>query len=200
MVEYISRITDFLWTHIVHPLSKPKEIVQIGVYTYGKPRILSYGWSEKVTIGKFCSIGEDVMIIAGGEHFYNIVSTYPLKDRFKGTQLPIRRKGPIIIGNDVWIGTRVIILAGVKIGDGAVIGAGSVVTHDVPPYAIVAGAPARILRFRFTDDEIKKLLEIAWWDWSIEKVVENIDYFYGDVKDFIRKFSTEKRDSDASEG
>ena len=200
MVGYISRITNFLWTHVVSPLSKPKEIVQVGAYTYGSPRILSYGWSEKVIIGKFCSIAEDVTIVAGGEHEYNIVSTFPLKDRFKGAKLPIRSKGPIIIGNDAWIGTGVIILAGVKIGDGAVVGAGSVVTHDIPPYAIVAGVPVKILRFRFTNDQIKKLLEIAWWDWSLEKIVENIEYFYGDVEDFIRKFSTEKRDSDASKG
>ncbi len=139
MVRFISRITDFLWTKIVFPLNKPKDIVQMREYTYGSPRILSYGWSERIIIGKFCSIAEDVTIVAGGEHRYEIVSTFPLKDRFEGAKLRIRRKGSIIIGNDVWIGTGVIILSGVKIDDGAMVGAGSVVTHDVPPYAIVAG-------------------------------------------------------------
>jgi acetyltransferase-like isoleucine patch superfamily enzyme len=194
LVRYISKITQFLWTQIILPLSKPEENVQMGAYTYSRPRILSYGWREKVSIGNFCSIAEDVKIIAGGEHNYNLVTTFPLKDRLKGAKLPIRHKGDIIIGNDVWIGTGAIILAGVKIGEGAVVGAGSVVTHDVPAYAIVAGVPARVLKFRFTPEQIKKLLEIAWWDWNVEKIVENIDYFYGNVDDFIEKFSKKERE------
>jgi acetyltransferase-like isoleucine patch superfamily enzyme len=98
-------------------------------------------------------------------------------------------KGPVVIGNDVWIGFRAIILSGVRIGDGAVIGAGAVVTHDVPPYAIATGIPAKVQRFRFTEHQVKKLLQIAWWDWDLQEIVENIDYFYGDVEDFIKKFS-----------
>jgi virginiamycin A acetyltransferase len=163
----------------------------VGAHTYGSPKILTFGWSEKVSVGKFCSIAEDVKIIAGGEHDYRNISTFPLKDRLQGAKLPIRHKGAIIIGNDVWIGTGAIILAGVKIGDGAVLGAGSVVTHDVPAYAIVAGVPARVIKFRFTPSQIEKMVKIAWWNWTDEKIVENIDYFYGDINDFIEKFSRE---------
>jgi lipopolysaccharide transport system ATP-binding protein len=186
---FFSKITTLIWKQIVHPLSKPDEIVQLGAYSYELPKILSFGWSEKVVIGKFCSIAEDVKIVAGGEHNLNHVTTFPLKDRLKGSKLPIHHKGAIIIENDVWIGTGAIILAGVKIGNGAVVGAGSVVTHDVPDYAIVAGVPARVVKFRFTTDQIKKLLEIAWWNWDIEKIVENVDYFHGHVDVFIEQFS-----------
>lgn len=185
----LSKITKFIWIHIVHPISKTDEIVQMGAYSYECPKILSFGWSEKVVIGKFCSIAEDVKIVAGGEHNYNHVTTFPLKDRLKGSKLPIHHKGPIIIENDVWIGTGAIILAGVKIANGAVVGAGSVVTHDVPAYAIVAGVPAQVIKFRFTTDQIKKLLEIEWWNWSIEKIVKNVDYFHENVDNFIEKFS-----------
>ena len=94
----------------------------------------------------------------------------------------------VILGNDVTIGANVIILPGVKIGDGAIVGAGAVVTRDVPPYAIAAGVPAKILKYRYSQEQIKKLLKIAWWNWSEEKIVENMDYFYGKVQTFIDRF------------
>ena len=92
-----------------------------------------------------------------------------------------------MIGNDVWIGRNAIILPGNTIGDGAIIAAGAVVTHDVPPYTIVGGVPARPIRKRFSDDIIEKLLEIKWWDWPEEKIVENFEYFYQPEK-FAEKF------------
>jgi serine acetyltransferase len=97
-------------------------------------------------------------------------------------------KGPVIIGNDVWVGAGAIILSGVTIGDGAIVGDGSVVARDVPPYSTLAGIPAKIIKSRFSDDQIKKLLQIAWWNWSKEKISANLDYFYGDVETFISKF------------
>ena len=92
-----------------------------------------------------------------------------------------------VIGNDVWIGWHAIITPGVSIGDGAIIAAGAVVTHDVPPYAIVGGIPAKVIRKRFSDDMIEKLLKIKWWDWSDEKIMENYAYFYQPEK-FVAKF------------
>ena len=83
-------------------------------------------------------------------------------------------KGDIVVGNDVWIGYEAVILSGVTIGDGAVIGARAVVTKDVPPYTIVGGVPAKPIKKRFSDESIKKLQSIRWWDWSKEKIAENI--------------------------
>ena len=95
---------------------------------------------------------------------------------------------PIVIGNDVWIGAGTIVLPEVKIGDGAIIGAGAVVTHDVPAYAVVAGVPARILRYQFTQSQIAQLAKIAWWNWDDHKIAANITKFYGDVDQFIKEF------------
>jgi virginiamycin A acetyltransferase len=120
------------------------------------------------------------------------VATYPVarirKHGFSpGYHLPEPRNF-IIIGNDVTVGANAIILPGVRIGDGAVVGAGAIVTTDVPPYAIVAGVPAKIIRYRYSSEQIEKLLRIAWWNWDEDKIFRNMDYFYGKVDDFIERF------------
>ena len=176
----------------------PRGRVLIGRHCSGTPHIYSNLKTDTVTIGNYCSIGPDVIIIPSMGHIpakeYERfrLSTFPLAGLKKnGWQekygLPDKPHF-VKIGNDVWIGARVIILPAVTVGDGAIIGAGAVVTHDVPPYAVVAGAPARILRFRFDKDQIEKLLRIAWWNWSEEKIVENLDFFYGDACEFVKKF------------
>jgi len=169
--------------------------ITIGDYTYidnthGQTKILCFKQSETVVIGKFCSIASNVRIFGGGEHNINLISTYPLKKFFQsyGVDPNVISKGPTIIGNDVWIGMNSIILSGVSIGDGAIIGAGSVVTKDVLPYAIVAGNPAKLIRHRFNEKQIEKLLQIQWWNWPLEKIIANIDCFYGKPKTFIEKF------------
>jgi hypothetical protein len=99
-------------------------------------------------------------------------------------------KGDIKIGNDVWIGATSTIMSGVTIGDGAVIGAGSTITKDVPPFAIVAGNPGKIVKYRFTEEQIEKLLQIAWWDWGEDKIKENaMSMWSPNIDDFIKKHS-----------
>ena len=119
--------------------------------------------------------------MAGGNHSIDWISTYPFKNRWKIDSLKDCHyqgsKGDIEIGHDVWIAHGATILSGVKIGHGAVVGAMSVVTKDIPPYAIVGGNPARILKYRFDKQQIAKLLQIEWWGWSEAKIFENNKLF-----------------------
>lgn len=162
-----------------------------GSFSYGRPIIYSWGITE-VDIGKFCSMSTGINIV-GGEHNINWVSTFPLRERFRlsgrGKDGHPKTKGPISIGNDVWIGMGVTILSGVKIGDGSVIAAQSVVTKDVPPYAIVAGNPAQVVKYRFDQETIQALLRIQWWNWGLSKIIENVSLLNGaDVQKFVSKF------------
>jgi len=165
---------------------------KIGEYTYGKPRVIFGGKKRSLTIGKYCSISAGVVIFLGGDHRIDWLSTYPfplLWTAAKSIPGHPSTKGDVIIGNDVWIGYGATILSGVKIGDGAVIGTGSVVSKDVPPYAIVAGNPAQVIRHRFDAETVQELLRIKWWNWPEEKVKENIDLICSDSIDaFIKKF------------
>jgi acetyltransferase-like isoleucine patch superfamily enzyme len=146
---------------------------EIGEYTYGVPDVSSWGEGTTLRIGKFCSISYGVQILLGGEHRTDWVTTYPFTTIYKDTGFKghPRSKGDVQIGHDVWIASRATILSGVTIGSGAVIGTHSVVTSNVPPYGIVAGNPARLVRYRFDDEKIAALLRIEWWDWPIEKIV-----------------------------
>ena len=145
---------------------------------------------ENTHIGKFTSIALG-NIIGLGEHPLSYISTHPFlyskkfcfieKDLFRNDSSKVTK-----IGNDVWIGAGCIIKKGVKIGDGAVIGAGSVVTKNVDEYAIVAGSPARLIRYRFRESERNKLLKIKWWDWSEKKIKKAIDNFY-DLENFLKE-------------
>jgi virginiamycin A acetyltransferase len=163
----------------------------IGKYSTGQPKILEYAVPTKLSIGNFCSIAEGVTILLDGEHHTDWIPTYDFNLMFKEFEnLGDRRrsKGDVVIGNDVWIGFNAIILSGVKIGDGAVIGAGSVVTHDVPPYAIVAGCPARIIRMRFDQKTIDDLLRIKWWNWNLQRIVENMPLLLSNnIDEFLKR-------------
>lgn len=161
------------------PVFQPADSrVTVGRFTYGNPRIMLWAEGERIEIGAFCSIAEGVTIFGGGEHNLNWVTTYPLRiafghptayeDGHPGT------KGRTSIGSDVWIGYGATILSGVTIGDGAVIGAGAVVAKNVAPYAVVAGNPATLIRYRFDDRMIQRLLEISWWNWPLERIEKHI--------------------------
>ena len=182
-----------LWNH---ERSIARGYLTIGFGTYGRPRVIHFpGDPSLVQIGKYCSISSDVEFLPGGGHRLDWISTSPMRAIFclPGADQDGHAvtKGNIIVGNDVWIGMHSRILSGVTIGDGATIGAASVVASDVPPYAIVAGSPAREIRRRFDDQTIASLLKIAWWDWSFETIQANIDILQSDrIKDFITRFST----------
>lgn len=154
----------------------------IGKHTYGLPKIFKLEDTSQLEIGKFCSIANDVKIFLDGEHETSNISTYPF-GYFKGftskKRYKTKSKGKVIIGNDVWIGYGVTILSGVNIGNGAVIGARSLIVKDVPPYTIVGGVPAKIIKKRFSDKTIEKLEKIQWWNWSDQKIQKNIEILTG---------------------
>ncbi|MCC0636194.1 MULTISPECIES: CatB-related O-acetyltransferase [unclassified Clostridioides] len=140
--------------------------------------------NDKLIIGKFCSIACNVkFLMTSGNHTMKSLSTYTFPIFYEEWDLDINHitdawdnKGDIVIGNDVWIGYDAVIMPGVKIGDGAIIGTRAVVTNNVPPYSIVGGIPAKIIKKRFNDDIISKLLKIKWWDWSYEKIQSSIQH------------------------
>jgi acetyltransferase-like isoleucine patch superfamily enzyme len=166
--------------------------MSVGKYTYfsENPNI-RWPDSANIKIGKFCSIASNLTIYLGGNHNTNWVTTYPFGhvyqetfNRFNGAGHP-STKGNVIIGNDVWIADNVTIMSGVTIGDGAVIANGSHVVKNVEPYSLVGGNPAKLIKYRFSKEQIEKLLLIKWWDWEDEKINEftpllcnsNIDTF-----------------------
>tara|TARA_R110000868_G_scaffold408100_1_gene690289 strand:- start:61 stop:669 length:609 start_codon:yes stop_codon:yes gene_type:complete len=136
---------------------------------------------DKLIIGKFCQIASGVtFIMNGANHLQDGISTFPFaifgedwKDAMAGKTYPT--KGDTIIGNDVWIGYDATIMPGVKIGDGAIIGSKSIVTKDVEPYSIFGGNPAKLIRKRFSDSKIAELLDLKWWNWTVEEITANLD-------------------------
>jgi len=152
----------------------------IGEYTYGRPKVLFENNDANLRIGKYCSISTNVTIFLGGNHRIDWITTYPFNDLpafFPEANNIIGHpatKGDVVIGNDVWIGNGATILSGVTIADGAVIAADAVVTKNVGAYEIWAGNPARLVKKRFEDSTIEKLLKLKWWNWSDEKVRENL--------------------------
>lgn len=163
--------------------------VSKGYMSYGNP--ILRGDISDVHIGNFCSIAQNVIADCGWHHNTDFVTTFPLNVFFKElnhiTSHP-KSKGDIIIGNDVWIGEGCIIMGGIKINDGAVIAAGSVVTKDVEAYTIVGGVPAKEIKKRFDFDTIIALLRIKWWDWDNERIIENGDLLMNNkINEFIEK-------------
>ena len=186
----------FLKNVIDHPQ------ISVGDYTYyddfetvanfqRNVRYLFDFTGDQLHIGRFCMIASGVeFIMNGANHLTHATTAYPFaifggdwQPAMAGKTYP--KKGDTIIGNDVWIGYRAAIMPGVTIGDGAIIGAYSVVTRDVPPYSIVGGNPAQLIRNRFDDAIINELLKTAWWHWPIEKITKHTSLLTGDVREFL---------------
>jgi acetyltransferase-like isoleucine patch superfamily enzyme len=142
----------------------------VGDFTYGRPKVRFPESGAKLTIGKYGSIADDVQILLGGNHRLDFVTTYPFgamtgiwPEAAGNTDFSVS-KGDVTIGHDVWLGSGCFILSGVTIGHGAVVAARAVVTKDVPAYAVVGGNPARVMRYRFDETTIARLLASQWWD------------------------------------
>ncbi|HMQ62264.1 MAG TPA: CatB-related O-acetyltransferase [Flavilitoribacter sp.] len=199
-MENISRLC-FLKNLVKHPN------IIVGDYTYyddfedvaNFEKNLKYFFDftgDRLIIGKFCMIASGVeFIMNGANHLSEAVSTFPFaafgngwENAMEGKIYPF--KGDIVIGNDVWIGYKAVIMAGVKIGDGAIIGSHSLITRDVEPYSIVGGNPARLIRKRFADRDIDRLLQIRWWDWSADKLTRNVKLLTAADIDALEKANT----------
>lgn len=176
-------------------VSNPK--IEIGDYTYyddfekvdnfeKNVKYLFDFSDEKLIIGKFCMIASDVkFIMNGANHLTEGLTSYPFaifgegwEGAMEGKSYP--SKGDLVVGNDVWIGYNATLMAGIKVGDGAIIAANAVVTNNVDPYTIVGGNTAREIRKRFSADKIDQLLKLKWWDWDAEKITANVHNLTGD--------------------
>ena len=189
---------------------KDRVIITMGAGSYISTANISM-WNSHILVGKYCSIANDIKFLVGGNHNYNAVTSYEIRSpeflRYfneeqikeeENDDLPVHTPLPanisklfkthqVIIGNDVWIGAHSTIVNEVSIGNGAVIGTGAVVAKDVPPYAIVVGNPARVIKYRFSKDIIRKLQAIKWWNWSPEKIIK-IPRIFSNVEKFVEKY------------
>ncbi len=168
--------------------SKPDfTIGAFGKFSYSNELLVHMNKEDEIInlqIGNYCSIGHQVTALINRDYDHQAVSTSPY--------LPVRpemkRRGQILIGHDVWIGNGAVLMAGRRIGNGAVIGARTVVSKDVPPYTIAVGNPMTLVRKRFTDEQIEKLLAMRWWNWENDKLEANKSLFADDIDAFLERF------------
>jgi acetyltransferase-like isoleucine patch superfamily enzyme len=165
--------------------------VTMGRQSYGIPAVHCFGPSDgQLRIGDFVSIAGQVHVLLGGNHPTDWISTFPFRAKFglRGayTDGMPSSDGDVVIGPDAWIGQGVTILSGVNIGAGAIVAAGALVAKDVPPYAVAGGVPARVLKFRFSQDTIAGLMELEWWNWSDDMIRKSVPLLSsGRVEDFL---------------
>jgi len=147
--------------------------------------------TSPVEIGSFCAIGPGVRFFCQANHPTGTAANYALQHQIfktKSTFDYLRTNGPITLGHDVWIGTDAIVLSGVTIGDGAVIAARSVVTKNIPPYAIAGGNPAKIIKYRFSEETIAAMQKIRWWDWPLDRLMQEKAAFDLPAEQFVARF------------
>ena len=167
--------------------------LRVGRGTYWAPstQFLTFTPAELVIIGRYCSLAADAVVMTGGNHHTSTVSTWPFDNFLDQLPNPTRTYQPCgdtTLGADVWLGHGCFVGGGARIGHGAVIGARAVVMSDVEPYAVVVGNPGRMIRRRFSDAIVERLLAIAWWDWPAEAVIERREFFYEPVEAFVERF------------
>ena len=158
------------------------DCVKVGLKSYGGIKVINYNNKNSLYIGNYCSIAQNVTFILDGDHYLNHISTYPFKSKIIDGSLEGVSKGNIIVDDDVWIGYNAIIMSGVHVGQGAVVAAGSVVTKDVPSYAIVAGIPAKVIKYRFDSVIINELLNIDYYQLTDNMIKEHINDLYVDLE------------------
>jgi hypothetical protein len=160
-----------------------------GVGTYGVPTVWTFPYEDaKLIIGKYSAVAGTHLL--GGQHAVKHVASYPLRIHMDmegaGEDGNPAKRGDIVIGSDAWVAFGSYVLSGVTIGDGAVVATGSVITKDVPPYAIVGGNPAKLIKYRHSEEQIAALLELKWWDWPEDEIREAVPYLASeDVDAFI---------------
>ena len=167
-----------------------------GTYFDRNVNIISWSDTYKIKVGKYCSIGRDCNFFLHANHRADWITTSsqlwgPVTSEIAQLHMDMGHptcKGNIEIGNDVWIGAKSTILSGIKISDGSIVAAGSTVTKDVPAYSIVAGNPAKVVKYRFSESQIKDLIHIKWWEWNQDKIREAaMELWSSDIDNFIKK-------------
>ncbi len=167
-----------------------------GTYFDRNVNIITWSDDYKIILGKYCSIGRDCNFFLHANHRVDWITTSsqlwgPVTNQIANLHMEMGHptcKGDIVVENDVWIGAKSTIMSGIKIHNGAVVGAGSTVTKDVPPFAIVAGNPARIVKYRFTEDQIESLLKISWWNWTEDRIkTEATTLWSNNINEFIER-------------
>jgi acetyltransferase-like isoleucine patch superfamily enzyme len=169
-------------------LRSRKYIEEWGEGTYGLPSIISFDKKSKVSVGKYTSIASSVTFLLGANHKSGLITTYPIEKI--NPQEHSNEYGNLQVGNDVWIGYGATLIGEVKVGDGAIIGACALIVDDVPPYAVVGGVPARVIKYRFSEKQIKELQAIKWWTWDEKTILEReADIYSKNIDGFIAKYS-----------
>ena len=167
--------------------------VVVGRHSFFGEAVQLRTWTpeERIVIGSFCSVADGASIMTGGHHRSDLPSTFPFDYYFLGRRRPHRTymtTPDTTLGNDVWVGQQASICGGARVGSGAVVANRAVVMSDVPAYAVVAGNPARVVRYRFSRPVIERLERIAWWDWPDEVIRQHVEWFYRPIQEFCDRF------------